>query len=182
MSVELNTLIDSELLKTTTGGLSSVRTLKYNGAELEWTEDTQEAYVGLLSTGSESIVVTANTAEDFTTATLWSTTANKNTTVDLSAGTVTLNSSGIYKISSWSSLSSDTANSLLTIRYTVNGIPSSTSLKGLSKDIGDTNNLSASGLFTLTSGDVVGLTIESDKACTLTIQDCGLTLHKIDGV
>lgn len=182
MSVELSTVINPELFKSATDGLSGEGSLKYNGSTLSWTGDPLRAYVGLLSTGTASLSLVADVAQDITSATMWSQTASKNTTVDLVAGQVTINVSGVYALNSWVTVSSDTLNTLFSIKYNVNGVPSPSSLKGLSKDVGDTNNLSATGLVQFNQGDTVKITIESDKNCTATISDCGYSMIKVDEV
>lgn len=179
---ELNTIINEQLFKSTTDGASGTKELVNTGGVLSWETKTQPAYVGLLSASSETFTMVANTAQDLTSASLWATTASKNIGVTLTTGEVTITNAGVYTIASWLSASSSAVNTTITTRYAINGVSSTTALVSTSKDAGDTNNLSASSIIALAVGDVLKLTIETDTDATLTVEDCGLSLHKIDEV
>ena len=182
MSKELSTVVSTTLFKSTTDGLSGERVLKSSGGTLSWATDPTIAYASLYAGVSTDFTLTAATPLTLSSATMWSTSANKNVTVDLTAGELTASVAGVYQLASWLSLEADTISTLISIRYSINGVPSPTALKGLAKDVGDTNNLSASLIISLGANDTVSLEIETDKDAVVTVTDAGLTLHKIDEV
>lgn len=185
MSVELQTIINSSLFKSTTDGLSGTGALKYSGNTLAWTPDVapeSKAYASLGASNAETFTLVADTPIDLTSATLWASGVSTNFTIDNTAGELLADVAGVYTISAWASIASDTINTTVTLRYVLNGTASPTGLVGTSKDAGDTKALSADSLIALAQNDVISLEIKADKNCVLTVKSAGFTLHKIDEV
>ena len=184
MATELSAIINDELFKTTTDGLSGTGSLKYDGSTLVWTPDSEALVVySYLGLNTETVIpVTASTEIDFTATGLWGSGLSKNATQDTTAGSITVLGSGVYKIGAWASISSDALSTSIKIFYSVNGVNGSQTLKATTKNTGETSALSAEGVFQLNTNDVVKLRVVSDKTANLTVESLGFTLLKIDEV
>lgn len=191
MSIELNQLINSTLFKTTTDGLSGTGKLVYNGSTLSWEQDPVEpstGYAYLESQTTQTLALTAATLTDsasyvpLTTATMWNESIKSNCTTSTANGSITVTYAGVYQVNFWINVGSNALNTSFGIKYDVNGVKSTSSIIGTSKDTSDTNNMSANGLVYLPAGAVIKIAIAADTTCTASIKSTGFSIVKIDNV
>lgn len=86
---------------------------------------------------------------------------------------------GVYEISGWFNVSSDTTNSKIGIRYTANGTVNGAPIITDVKETDRTQNFGGFGQVELTSGTEVGFSIACDKNADITIRDARLNLKLI---
>ena len=191
MSIELSSLIDSTLFKSTTTGLSGTGKLVYSGSTLSWEQDPVVPSIGYAYLDSNSSTDFSLTSGDLTDpadyvdmtgTSMWSQKAIKNCTTNSTLGTITVTYAGVYEVAFWANIQSDVLNTSFGIKYDVNGTKSPTSIVATSKDTTDTHNMSAKGIVTLGAGDTIKITLAADTTCTATVKSAGFSLNKIDNV
>lgn len=84
---------------------------------------------------------------------------------------------GDYKVSTWFNVSSDTLNSLIGLKYTVNGSVIGDTVKSDVKDSGRTQNIGGHGHIALAVGDEVGIAIACDKTAVISVKDFVATIQ-----
>lgn len=187
---ELNTIINSSLFRTTTDGITGDYYIKvvdgvvtYEQKSTVTSGDHGELEI-LASTNTLALTASADLSNAATYVALnktglWTVGNQYETVGNATAGSITVNNAGTYLIDGFFTVSSDTLNTTLAVKYAINGTASPKTLIGTSKDIADTSNLSGAAIVTLNAGDVLTLLIAADKSCTATIKTSGISLYKI---
>lgn len=188
MATELNSIIDENLFKSTTDGLTGNYTVRVEGGSVTYSEDSTElttVYGNLDNLSDTTLSVTGGDVTidgdyiPLTALGMWTDGESLNTSLDATAGTITVNSDGVYSLSSFVGVSADSAATVIGVKYSVNGVNSTRYLSLINKDIGDANNMSGSSFISLSSGDTLNLAIACDTTCNLTFKSAGLSLNKI---
>lgn len=192
MATELGSIINNTLFKATTDGLSGEYLVKVVNGAFTYSQapvEPVEVYSELISTGGPGLVLTAgDIALDasyvpLVTTGMWSSGTTKNCTPSTATVSIVVGTNGVYRVSSFVSISSSVAATKFSFKYKVNeGLVSSRRLVTSAKDVADTNNVSGTGLIQLLAGDSVSFCIAADKSCTATVTSAGLIVHKIDEV
>lgn len=189
MSVELDTVVDSKLFKTQTDGLSGNGSLKYVDGVLTWVADVvtpEPAYSSLAAPSTSILSLIAGDASDsadytdFTAPSMWEAGVSRNFVQSGVSGSLTTQLAGVYRLTFWTDISSSVAATLFSFRYDINGTQSTQKLQTTAKDAGDLQNISATGLVSLTQGSTVKVKIVADKTCSATVVGGGIVLEKID--
>lgn len=99
--------------------------------------------------------------------------------VDLTNYTVTIPTTGVYRTEGWFNIESDTANSLVGVRFTLNGTPASSVIKTDIVGANRTQNISGTSIAALTAGDEIGFAVASDKSADITLRDFKTTVSLV---
>lgn len=105
---------------------------------------------------------------------------NNGVTLDNVNNTLNAPTTGIYRISGWFNIESDTINSKMAISYTNNGVVSGLKPKHDIKEVSRVQNISAFGLISATAGDDIGIAVACDKTANITLQDFNIMLELVE--
>lgn len=89
---------------------------------------------------------------------------------------------GIYRITGWFNVVSDTISSKIGVSYTNNGVVAGLKPKTDVKDSGRVQNLTGTGLLSASSGDKVGIALACSTSANLTIKDFNIILELIEAI
>lgn len=95
---------------------------------------------------------------------------------------LTVSTAGVYKVTAWANMESDTNNSKVGFRYAINGVLQSPVAKTDIKEIGRVTNITTSSLMSLTAGMTVSIAIASDKTAGITIKDMEICMQLLKEV
>lgn len=101
-------------------------------------------------------------------------------TLDNVNNTLEVPITGVYRISGWFNIESDTASSKMAVSYTSNGTIAGLKPKTDVKDLGRVQNMSAFGLISATAGDDIGIAVACDKTANITLQDFNVMLELVE--
>jgi hypothetical protein len=90
---------------------------------------------------------------------------------------LTVTNTGVYEIAVWAGMASSTISTAVAVKFAVNGVISLVRRpKTFMRNTGEVQNMAASGILSLTAGDVVTLWFASSTTANITIEDMLLSL------
>jgi hypothetical protein len=191
MSIELSTVVDETLFKPTTDSLTGTKTLKSISGDLVWQDDpavSAKAYSYLYAPSTSLITLTGGSLTsddsyvDLNAPSMWAAGSNLNVIQNDVDGSLTTSVAGVYRLTLWCDVTSSTANTNFSFRYEVNGVQSTSKLQVSAKEASAVMNVSATGLFSLSSGVELKIKIAADTSCTASIVGGGFIIEKIDDI
>lgn len=173
------------LTPSSTAGQSELR--KLSRTELS---DLKEHYGEQLVTNNATTIATTaatdgtlNTNTDYAQVTsVWDATpSGQNNGITQGAnGALTVSAAGVYKVSFWCNVSSDTASSYIAFKYVIDGTTfSGQKITAFVRNIGDMSHASATGFVSLTANQVLTLDYACDKSVAMTIEDLGIQMQLV---
>jgi len=173
---------------STVAGTSELRSLTFDELDRSAVPHMNLDIIANATTISATIAsdTTLHTSADYTDVTLFSedlTNPSVSLTFNAGTGEITINETGIYRGDLWMSVSSDTASTLVGVRYGIGGnyfpAGSGAVVKGLSKVAGDISDLAGFGEVPLASGQVLTIGVAVDKTSLITIHEAAFTLRRV---